>query len=300
MRETDYVTCNLCGLDNSRIIYRVNDSNVVKCRKCGLMYINPRPKPEIFEEVYNTQYFENQNFYKSDKFLYGYKEYISEEEDIRVSFRRIFEKLQRYGIEKGRLLEIGCAMGFFLDAARENGWQVHGVEISKRAVEYATEKLGLQVLNRSLKDSDFPKEFFKAVVLLDVIEHLGNPLLELYKYHRLLKPGGILVLSTINVDSLIARLLGKRWEDLRRTEEHLFIFSKKTMVDMLKKARFEPIHIEQYGRYFSIDSICKRWEVYSESLVKALLFLARITRLGHKRIYVRPLTKIIIYARRAG
>ena len=143
MSSLEYVNCNLCGGKDSKLKYRINSVDIVRCANCGLMYINPRPSGEIIEKIYNTNYFNNKNFYAVNGNLYGYESYLSEKGDIQRSFSRVIKRLDGYVSVKERLLEIGCAMGFFLELAKNDGWQVYGLEVSKDAAAYAKDSLRL-------------------------------------------------------------------------------------------------------------------------------------------------------------
>jgi len=115
------------------------------------------------------------------------------------------------GNTPGRLLDVGCATGVFLDGMRRRGWQVQGVEPSTYAVRYARERFGLDVFEGLLEAAALPTASFDAITMWDVLEHVHEPRPVLSELARLLRPGGILVLSLPNPDSLEARLLDEFW-----------------------------------------------------------------------------------------
>lgn len=296
--KLENVNCNICNRDDARVVHDLGEFSIVKCRNCGLLYTNPRFVKDELYKIYEDEYFINAKFYdKSDAFLYGYEDYLKDKDDIQASYRRIFMTIDRFA-KPGRLLEIGCAMGFFLEMAKKRGWDAHGFDISDYACEYATKTLGLNVKKGEFKIGEFPAAHFDTVALLDVLEHLQDPLEELKKYKGVMKPGGLLVLSTLNASSPVARILGKRWEDLRRTKTHLYIFSKETVASLLKKAGFKVLCMQQYGRYFSIRNICRRLSVYGAGLSNMAESAADFLRIGHRKLYMVPFTKIIVYAKK--
>ena len=140
-----------------------------------------------------------------------------------------FEQFQR----PGKLLDIGCAMGFFLDRAKIRGWNGFGVEISSYASQIAQRNHGTQVLCGTLAQSSFPKEFFQAITLLDVLEHLPDPVQTIKTLSALLCNGGHIMISTPNLLSLSSNLLGTRW--FQRKPEHTMLFSPRSLQYLLKK-----------------------------------------------------------------
>ena len=121
----------------------------------------------------------------------------------------------------GHLLDVGCAVGFLLVAARERGFTVQGVEMSAWASQYARDENQLDVKTGRLEAANFPAASFDAVVMADVIEHLTDPPNTLQAIHRVLKPDGRLLLLTPDVGSIAARLAGPRWWGL--LDDHYFI-----------------------------------------------------------------------------
>ena len=293
----EYTNCNLCSANDAQHLYEIDGFNLVRCQRCGLIYVNPRLMSKEIEKIYaEPEYFHNPKFYDFDGFLYGYAEYVSEREEIEKSFEKTVKRLETFK-PSGRLFEVGCGLGYFLDVAHQRGWEVTGIEISKSAARYA-HLLGLNVLCGSFEDQMLPPLSFDAGVLLDVIEHLHDPTSVLRTAHRLLKPGAVLVIGTPNAGSLISRILGSRWEDMRRVREHLYLFSRQTLTQMLAKAGFQVVEVTQYGRYFKVGQILKRWELYHRGLARSLAQLSRVIGLHDKIFYIVPYTKMIVFAKK--
>jgi 2-polyprenyl-3-methyl-5-hydroxy-6-metoxy-1,4-benzoquinol methylase len=142
--------------------------------------------------------------------------------------------------EKGHLLDIGCATGAFLSHAKEQGWEVYGVEMIDSAASFCRDRLGLTVLSGDLLETDFPKDFFDVVTLWSVFEHLYDPMATLKEIRRILKPSGLLALALPNLNSLDARWFGKAWVgyDVPR---HLYILTDEVLQAMLAQAGFKII-----------------------------------------------------------
>src|SRR5439155_6595773 len=140
----------------------------------------------------------------------GYANYFLDSDvNPRTFHDRIHAFERRYG-RKGRLLDVGCALGDFLMEAKDAGWDVEGVEISHYAAQRARAR-GLRVTAGRLEELDLPAASFDVITLYDAIEHLTDPVATLAAVHRLLVPGGLLHLVTPYVGRVQARLLGRHW-----------------------------------------------------------------------------------------
>lgn len=185
MREDfEYVNCNLCGLRQNKFLFSKGTSNYIRCKNCGLVYKNPRlpEKAElekyIYDEICQAHRYEVQKskielYLHSLKMFTGYK-------------------------CNGKLLDVGCGGGFFLKMARESGWQVFGVEVSKWASNFARDNYKLDVYEGTLKDANFPSDYFDIVTLWEVLDHFTDPKKELLEIRRILRPGGLIFFRVRN------------------------------------------------------------------------------------------------------
>jgi len=215
------------------LLYQVQGYAVVRCEACSLAFVPRGTLSDVaLADLYSQEYFEGG---MSD----GYTDYSASEETLRHQARRTLKRLRRYQ-PSGALLEIGCAYGFFLlEAAR--CFEAQGVEIRAFAAHQARRR-GLRVETGDFQSLAFAPGQFSAVCLFDCIEHLANPLQYLRKVHSVLKPGGLVALSTGDIGSPFARLTGRRWR-LMTPPQHLFFFSRKTLSAMLNAAGFEVVEI---------------------------------------------------------
>jgi SAM-dependent methyltransferase len=134
----------------------------------------------------------------------------------------------------GRLLEIGCAYGFFLDLAREH-WSVRGFDITHEGVEQARQVLGLDVVLGEFLEAPDEPDSTDIVCLWDTVEHLAHPVRVLEKAARWLKAGGVLVFTTGDLGSLVARIRGRRWR-LIHPPTHLYYFTRETAAMACRQA----------------------------------------------------------------
>jgi len=293
------VNCNLCNKDYARLVLKINGHKIVKCKDCGLVYLNPRLKEKHLHKIYEEEYFKNPEFKNSKtQNLFGYNLYIEEKEDIINTFKKRLKTIEKYK-KKGKILDVGCATGFFLELAKSKGWEVYGTEISKFAVKHAKDKLNLKnVFYGDLKKIKFKENMFDVVTMFDVIEHLRDPKSTLRYTHKLLKKGGLIAVTTPDSGSLVSKLLGRRWEEFRRAREHTYFFSRKTLSDMLKKTGFEILKIESAGRYFSLKSAVGRGKIYFKKTFMILEKMMNLLGIRNKKIFIDPHYKITVYARK--
>jgi dolichol-phosphate mannosyltransferase len=173
------------------------------------------------------------------------------------TFAHAYERLQRFLPKPGRLLEVGSYCGLFLQEASARGWTVQGIEPSRWASDYAKSATGLDIVRGSFEDvaPSLPGGF-DVVVSWDVLEHVRDPRRFLETAHSLLRPGGILALSTIDIDSRFARLMGRRWPWIM--EMHLYYFGAGSLERMFRDAGFERVRVEPYRHYASLRYIYRK------------------------------------------
>ncbi len=232
----EWVNCALCGADDTEVVFEEEDRlhhiegkfRLVRCRQCGLMYINPRPSPEEIGRYYPEDYHAYQvggrsRWARWDR-AYG----------IRKRCRAV---ISRASVRGGRILDVGCSTGEFLEAMRAYGWEAYGVEIDQAAAAYARSQRGLEVFTGTLLEAQYPNAFFDVVTLWNVLEHLHYPRATLSKIALILRPGGMLVVSVPNPESIEAKLFGRYWAGLD-APRHLYIYSRHVLERMLNLTGF--------------------------------------------------------------
>jgi len=254
------------------------------------VYVTPRLGPEALDGLYQEPYWQS-----SCAKDYGYMNYLREQDLYFKTFRKRLRNLTAHR-RHGKLLDVGCAAGFFLHVAREAGFDVHGVDVATPMVRVAREELGLQnVREGTLRSAGYPDHAFDVVTLWDVIEHMHDPLDALEECRRVLKADGLLVLETQNVRSRFARLMGRRWHHFKMLE-HLYHFDPRTCTVLLERAGFEVVRWTSRlaGKYVSMEFIVERSARMSRFLPK---LMKPIQKVGPSALYVNPLDEMVFIAR---
>ena len=232
--KTDSVACDLCGANDYQVLFEGRDRlhqrpgifPVVQCRQCQLVYLNPRPAEDTLADYYPEDY---SAFQRGGGITQRIQSWL------RVRQARRIQKTIPLG---GRILEVGCATGDLLVPLRDMGVAVAGIEISLHAAEIARRDHNLEVHTGTLFDAPYAPNSFDVVVLRHVIEHFPSACRALEQIFSLLKPGGVLFITTPNIDSLDGKIFGRYWHDLD-PPRHLVIFSVATLCRMLEKNGFE-------------------------------------------------------------
>jgi SAM-dependent methyltransferase len=209
-------------------------------------------------------------------------------------------EIEKYARTAGCLLEVGCAAGFFLSVARERGWQVEGIEPSEYVASYARKKLNVTVFTGTLEEFQLAGEPYDMVAIWDTLEHVHNPRQTLTYVHELLKPNGLLVISTHDINSWLARILGTNWYQIG-LHLHLYYFSPVTIRIFLTSIGFNVIKITRKtaGKFCSLRFLVDKLSAYNPILYKlASKALLDYPTLANKAIYVNPGDEIIVYARK--
>lgn len=220
-------------------IKRCPGYSLMQCRRCKDLFIYDL-------EGVGRVYSDREYFLSEYKSRYG-KTYIEDWPNIRqFAERRIKTIGKLIKVERGRLLDIGCALGFFLEVARDHGWEVTGVEISSFAANWARKNLSLEVLTGSFLDFDFEPESFDVVTLFFVAEHFQNVEKLIEKVWQVLKRGGLVVLSIPNRGGISYRFNRKSYIQ-GHPRDHYFDTNVRNLVRFLGSYGFRKKRIVTTG-----------------------------------------------------
>ena len=280
--------CNLCGSAASVPLYQ--QAGIIKCADCGLARVDHVPPGEELQKLYSEGYFRS-----SDSGALGYDDYAADRTKIAKTFDKRMAEIERWTGKKGYLLDVGCAMGFSLEVAKERGWEPRGVEISGFACEYARREMGVEVFHGRLDEAEFETGQFDVITMWDYIEHSPDPAGEFRRASGLLKKGGLLVLTTPDIASLPARIWGPRWMGIKQ-DEHLFYFSPASIGKLLSKFGLKTVNLKHVGKYIDVDFFIQRTGAYSKTVERVLGKVAGALRIGESSLYVNPFDIMMVYA----
>lgn len=283
------ISCPLCKTRAWKKLYPKQYSRIVQCTSCSLIYTNPRLKSKFLKHLYSKEYFKNNNSH-----ITGYTDYVEDERNITKTFLKRLLVIEKR-VKKRKLLDVGCATGYFLNSARKKGWIVEGVEISDFAADLAREKFDLQVNTGDISTIKLPKNRYDVITMWDVIEHVVNPSRVLKRLRASLTQNGILVMTTPDAGSIPARLTGYRWVGYKLSDEHLAYFSKETIKELLEQAGFKITYAHHVGKYVDFPLFANRVGMYSKLAGIILNILGKLLP-GNPSFYVSAFDIMCVYA----
>ncbi len=265
--------CLLCG-DTGQLVYKglqdrlglPGEWDYLQCSICGLIWLNPSPIQEDIPRLYATYYTHRRRAIASNQLVVVARKVALSNQLT----KRLLVALLRCGLldplaapsfwshlwltasQPGKLLDVGCGNGDFLSIMQALGWKVWGVEPDQKAAAVAQSDLGLHVKVATLEEAKFATNTFDVVRMNHVIEHLPDPIRTLHECARVLRPGGRLLISTPNAESLGHRIFRKDWLHLDPAR-HLWLFSARSLRVAVERAglRIEALHTTARGAGFT-------------------------------------------------
>ncbi len=257
----EYIDCILCNENRTEKIfaardYRYNTSgetfNVVRCKGCGLIFINPRPSKEEMNRYYPDEYRPRKTL-EACKRQRRMKKYLN-----RRNYYFFVNPWHMDFLPGTTVLDIGCGSGELLMRFKELGCNAYGIDVDEVTSSYLCKEMNLDVETCDVDSgTSFKEGFFDVIVMRHSLEHFHNPVRVLQEMRRIIKKNGTLIVGLPNIDSITAKIAGENWRDLD-APRHLFHFSPETIRALMGKAGF------------SIVDIHHEIKVSRESLKKAL------------------------------
>ncbi|MDD4889502.1 MAG: class I SAM-dependent methyltransferase [Phycisphaerae bacterium] len=241
--------CPLCDSTPERMFPQAHDW-LVRCPRCRLGFADPQPTDAQLAEIYSAEYYSQ----------FGYQQGAADAALARIkraTYGRFLRSAEKFTGKPApgrprRLLEVGCGLGYSLLAGEARGWEVAGLEPHAMAGAGLPAHLAAKMVRGTL-DSYRPPEPLDLVSLIDVIEHVRDPLATIRQAADLLRPGGVLMLATNDVTSRSARRLGPRWVHFHRA--HLWYFSPATLTRAVEKAGLTPLGVRTAWRVYNLQYV---------------------------------------------
>lgn len=292
--------CDLCEADDALTLYAgaswrqpvPEEVALVRCRACGLMYLNPRPSPDEIDAYYPAEYGPFRPAIEDER--YAPMRWMRRRK--LVQRRHLVERYS--GRTTGRILDVGCATGIFLHEMASAGWQAVGVEPVTHAAEYAQARFGLEIFSGTLAQAPYESGSFDVVTFWDVLEHTFSPAQELAHAARLLAPGGLVAINVPNWHSVDRQLFGPHWIGFD-PPRHLYVFTERTLTTMLRQAGFRPLAwICFMPAYFAFVVSVDRW--LTAEAPRRVGPVRRLLNLPGARLPFEPVFAVLNILKRSG
>lgn len=222
-----HTNCLICDSSQLRVLDSYHETHLVKCKQCRFVFAQKIPSTQELIDYYDG---------------YGRNDYLS---PITIKrYNELLDEMEKYR-KTNRILDVGCGIGYFLEVAKERGWEVYGTEYTDKALEICRGK-GIHMEEGKLDPSQFDQESFDIITSFEVLEHINNPVEETTNFHALLRPGGLVYLTTPNFNSLLRHRLKERY-DVITYPEHLSYYTPKTLHRLFTRTGFVKQKIQTTG-----------------------------------------------------
>jgi 2-polyprenyl-3-methyl-5-hydroxy-6-metoxy-1,4-benzoquinol methylase len=208
-----------------------------------VQYAERAPSDAALHAMYDERYFNGA--------VGGYPDYLQDEAVHRKRARAYLRAIGRQCRSPGRLLDVGCATGFFLDEARTLGWRVTGCEVSAWAAAYASERLALEVEVGPFPSPTLAGRQFDVVTFLNVFEQLHDPRAVESALRDLVVPGGLVAIETWDSGALVARLLGSRWHQYRPRNTPVYL-NRRSLAELFRSVHWELVTYRAHAKGISL------------------------------------------------
>ena len=252
--------------------------DIVQCEVCGIVRSNWQLDREGIADAYEQT--------EDDG-------YLEQETARRELFAWVLETMEGYSTDRRRLIEFGSHLGLFLSEAATRGWQATGIEPSAWAVGFGRERWGVDLRQGTIENIDVPVDPYDAVVMLDMLEHVTDPLAALQTGRSMIGPDGLMAVSTIDFSSIHARLRGADWPWMIRP--HLWYFTPQSLLDLFGRAGLAPIEWKLVPRDFNLSYVLDKG---GDNLGALGRLATPITRVADPRIPTGLLGDIVLVVAR--
>lgn len=252
--------CYLCNEDATLFLVK-NGYTLYRCKFCGLIRTDLKQKYSEFV----TQHY-NKGYFTGDPTRSAYVDYKNDKPYITLNLRKYLKQIMKIK-PSGKLLDVGCAMGFFVELALKKGFDAYGIDPSEYAVNEAQTLVGSERIKQGTLDIvKFSPKSFDVITLLDVFEHLADPAKDIHALVKLLKDDGILLIATGDTGSVAAKIFKRRWT-FYIPPQHLFFFNKDNLSILLRTEHLVPVKWFRVGKWLSMRYVLHLARTSAESIL---------------------------------
>lgn len=279
-----------------------NGYDVFTCPSCGLKSTKLTvPYAQFIKKFYTQGYFTGAFFHGAYSNYDADKQYVTRTMGKFItkikSIRPPSHALSRVPV---RLLDVGCAYGYFVELAVLSGYDAYGIDPSSHAAGRAKQRLNGRIQEGTIGSVKFPLDKrFDVITLLDVVEHLADPRADLRRAARLLADDGRILIATGDTDSLTAKMLGRRWT-FYIPPQHLFFFNASNLTELLDQSGLVPVEWFRVGKWLSLQYIFHLAQTTGESRFAQWLYpIMETFPLGRIPLYLSMRDNIVVIAKKA-
>lgn len=289
---TDHA-CYLCN-NTTELFLTKNNYRIYRCSSCGLARTDLNKR---YDEFVKEHY--DRGFFTGDPTRSAYVDYGRDKKVIVRNLAKFLKHLQKIK-PSGRVLDVGCAYGYFIEMALAAGFDAHGFDASEFAARQAQKRVGhSRIQTGTIQSVKYPEATFDVITLFDVFEHLGDPLADLITLRKLLTDDGIIVIATGNTKSLAAQVFGRRWT-FYIPPQHLFFFDRDTLTRILDQAGFTPVSWFGIGKWLSLRYILHLARTTGESKLARVLYPAvEPLKIGSIPLYIPMGDNMVVMAKKS-
>lgn len=251
--------CTICKSTEIEINFNLTeDRQILRCLNCGVECLSPQLSDEQLKILYS------ENYYRAWGIQGEEENEITKEMKIATFQLRL--NLIRQFVSSGKVLDVGCATGYFLEIAKTNNFEPHGVEFSEYSAAIAKKKFGdTNIFLGTLEQCNFENKSFDVIAMSDLIEHVRIPKQTLSKAKELLKEDGVIMIMTPDTKTLSNKLMGKRWTHYKL--EHFFYFSQSSIGYLAEQCGLKVLHYERSKKALTINYLHTQFNVYKHWLL---------------------------------
>jgi 2-polyprenyl-3-methyl-5-hydroxy-6-metoxy-1,4-benzoquinol methylase len=242
----EHTTCYVCGSADLEHKFVVKGFTIVRCRQCSLQFVKARVSQDELDRFYEEEKD------PEDEFVYDDPANVR---NLNFYYYKIRDVIERHAGTRGRILDVGCSAGCFLDVME--GWERHGIELTAAYSQKARAKYGDNIHRGTLDDYVCDEAYFDVITLQDVFDHVRDPLGTLRACHRLLAPGGLIIIKVHNISCLYSKVTGPRFYALL-PPEHLSYFNKTSLRHALSRTGFVVLYHTYIGHLLSLKTVAYR------------------------------------------